>query len=293
MAPFTKSTLLHARFPFSFFLLPIFLLALIAAGDIDPFRAWLVFFTLHLFIYPAANGFNSYYDRDEESIGALKSPPKVTPDLLRFSLALDTLGIILALKVGALFASGCLIYGLAAKAYSWDKTRIKKHPWLGWLFTGMGQGFLTFILVAIAVTPQSWRNSVHPRILFPAFCTGLFLLAYYPLTQVYQHREDARRGDITLSLKLGVRGTFLLSAFLLTLSSAAFLFFFSRYSGDRIALLFLLMMLPAAVYFVNWMADAMKDPAECSFDRANRMSVLMAAGFNLFAFTTLCLRHRA
>jgi hypothetical protein len=78
----SKSTLLHVRLPFSWFLLPVYMMALTFAPSIDLKNAALVFVMLHIFLYTASNGFNSYYDRDKESIGGLRNPPPVTSDLL-------------------------------------------------------------------------------------------------------------------------------------------------------------------------------------------------------------------
>jgi 4-hydroxybenzoate polyprenyltransferase len=283
----TRSTLSHLRFPFSFFLLPVYLLALSSAVNIDLSNAFFIFIALHLFLYPAANGFNSYYDRDTQSIGALKHPPAVTPDLLWFSLALNVGGILVALKVSSLFAAGCLVYSLAAMAYSWDKIRIKRYPWTGWLFTGLGQGFLTFLLIAVSAVEAPLKPcSIVPFIL-PAACTGLFLLGYYPLTQVYQHEEDRLRGDETLSLRLDVRATFLLSLSLMTLSALAFFYYFILDWGKGTAFFFVLTLLPAAVYFVRWFSAVAGNPALADFDHANRMSIIMAGGLNIFGLAML------
>ena len=54
-----------------------------------------------------------------------------------------------------------------------------------------------------------------------ALVSTLFLCGSYPLTQVYQHEEDARRGDRTLSLRLGIRGTFVFAAVGLLAGAAA------------------------------------------------------------------------
>ncbi len=106
----TISSILHIRLPFSYFLLPIYLMALLTADVFDPVKAWSVFFVLHFLLYPAANGFNSVYDRDEGSIGALKNPPPVTSDLLWFSLGLDAAALIVAAWIGWMFFAGCLVY---------------------------------------------------------------------------------------------------------------------------------------------------------------------------------------
>ena len=76
-----KSTLLHLRIPFSFFLLPVFLFAAAIVDVFDWGNFWMLFFILHFLVYPASNGYNSYFDKDEESIGGLKNPPKVSKEL--------------------------------------------------------------------------------------------------------------------------------------------------------------------------------------------------------------------
>ena len=40
----------------------------------DIANAALIFVILHILVYPASNGYNSYMDRDEGSIGGLKNP---------------------------------------------------------------------------------------------------------------------------------------------------------------------------------------------------------------------------
>ena len=78
---FDKNTVKHLRISFSFFLLPVFLFALSQAPEINWIKAVVAFCILHLLIFPSSNGYNSYQDRDETSIGGLKNPPKVTRNL--------------------------------------------------------------------------------------------------------------------------------------------------------------------------------------------------------------------
>jgi hypothetical protein len=61
--------------------MPVFLFALAISPNISGPRLLVVFAVLHLFLYPASNGFNSYFDKDEKSIGGLKNPPKVEKGL--------------------------------------------------------------------------------------------------------------------------------------------------------------------------------------------------------------------
>ena len=71
------NTIKLLRIPFSFFLMPLFLFALSQAETILPSKAIVSFFLIHFLIYPASNGYNSYIDRDEESIGGLEGALKI------------------------------------------------------------------------------------------------------------------------------------------------------------------------------------------------------------------------
>ena len=86
-----KSTLLHLRIPFSFFLMPFFCFAVSQVETVNWTEAIIAFLAIHLFLYPASNGYNSYYDKDEESIGGLEAPPPVDKQLLIASLVLRNL----------------------------------------------------------------------------------------------------------------------------------------------------------------------------------------------------------
>src|SRR5438105_2699566 len=92
---FDRDTLLHLRFPFSFFLLPIFCFAISQSASIHTMNAWIIFFALHFFIYPGSNSYNSYMDEDKGSIGGLKNPPPVTKKLYYVSMIFDFTGLML------------------------------------------------------------------------------------------------------------------------------------------------------------------------------------------------------
>ena len=71
----SASTIKLLRLPFSIFLSPLYFFALSQVPDIHWSKAIIVFFILHFLVYPASNGYNSYMDRDTESIGGLEKPP--------------------------------------------------------------------------------------------------------------------------------------------------------------------------------------------------------------------------
>ena len=93
------STIQLLRIKFSFFLMPIYWFALSQINEINIFKALLVFIILHFLVYPASNGYNSYMDKDEDSIGGIEKPLKPTKQLLHATVLLDATALILAIFV--------------------------------------------------------------------------------------------------------------------------------------------------------------------------------------------------
>ncbi|WP_436517894.1 UbiA family prenyltransferase [Ekhidna sp. To15] len=283
-----KSTLLHLRIPFSFFLLPVFLLAVSVSEDINRVNLLLAFFILHFLIYPASNGFNSYFDKDEGSIGGLKHPPKVSKELYYVSLCMDAIGLILAWLISVEFMLMIFIYGAISKAYSHPSIRLKKLPVIGWLAAGIFQGYFTFLLSYIAINGISLSESLIWSIQFPGILSTLLLLGSYPMTQIYQHEEDASRGDITISQKLGILGTFHFTAISFALSSTGFFFFFMNQFSLEIALVFGAAMSPVLVFFGWWYLQVRKDRAKANFTSTMRLNFISSLMLNAY-FTYLWL----
>lgn len=281
---FKKSNWLHLRIAFSVFLLPVFLFALALVEEVNWSRMILVFVTLHLFLYPSSNGYNSYYDKDEESIGGLKHPPKVDKGLLQLSFILLGISLLFGLLVNVAFSSMLLVYSLVSMAYSHPMIRIKKYPYASWLIAGFFQGCFTFILSYSGLTATGWGNFLNLSLILPASLTTLLLWSAYPLTQVYQHGEDGRRGDQTLSLKLGIQGTFVFASVWFMLSGAAFAWYFLKFTDQSWALWgFLAAMAPVALYFTVWFYFVRSDPNKyASFTWVMWMNRISALGLNVF-----------
>ncbi|MEM9324566.1 MAG: UbiA family prenyltransferase [Bacteroidota bacterium] len=279
-----KSTLLHLRIPFSIFLLHVFLFAVAVLGAPADWKLVLVFLTLHLLIYPASNGYNSYFDKDEGSIGGLKRPPAVSKELYWVALLFDFAGTVLAMLVSWRFAIMILIYGLISKAYSHPAVRLKKYPILGWVAAGVFQGYFTFMMVVVALSGMSFAQLADWNLQYPALLSTALLFGSYPMTQVYQHEEDSRRGDRTISILLGIEGTFLFTALFFTLSVAGFLHYFIEYStlDWQGAVVFQLFLIPVLVFFLRWFTQVRRDPTKADFQRTMRLNWLSSTALNLF-----------
>ncbi len=279
-----KSTFLHLRIPFSFFLLPIFLFAwAINPKDIMPIHFWMAFFLIHFFLYPASNAYNSYFDKDEKSIGGLKHPPKVSRELYIYAILFDIIAIIgaiilLSWDVAIMF----FIYGLASKAYSHPSIRLKKYPYISWFIAGFFQGYFTFLMTYMALHHFSIVQTFTPFIQLPAILSSLMLLGSYPMTQIYQHEEDAKRGDITLSLKLGILGTFHFTALAFGLATLGFMAYFMYYFSFQISLFYLFFLIPVLAFFSTWYFKVRKHQESADFEHTMRLNFLSGLMLNLF-----------
>lgn len=278
----TKSTFLHLRFPFSFYLLPVFLFGVAVAQPDDWSRLALVFFTLHFLLYPASNGYNSYFDQDEGSIGGLEHPPEATKNLYSWSLILDLSALLFGLLIDWKFSLMLLLYGLASKAYSHPSIRLKKRPFIGWLAVGIFQGYFIFLMTVYGVVAIPIESLMEWYWQCPALLSTLLLLGSYPMTQIYQHEEDQERGDITISLKLGVLGTFYFTGIFFSLSSLGFFFYFKETFSIQIGLLFIILLFPVTLYFVLWFLKVLKDENQADFRHTMRLNFVSALMLNLF-----------
>ncbi|MEY4930119.1 MAG: hypothetical protein RI909_843 [Bacteroidota bacterium] len=285
---FSRSAWLHLRIPFSFFLMPVYIFALGISPNFTESRLLWSFIIIHLFLYPASNGFNSYFDKDEKSIGGLKNPPPVNKGLYYLSLLFDGVAIVLGyIKIGLLFAVLLLIYGLVSKAYSHPSVRLKKFPIGGWLTVGLFQGFFTFLMCYIGINNFGIENVMNARILIPATLSSIILLGTYPMTQVYQHEEDAKRGDRTISLMLGIKGTFLLVLIIFTLAAAGYVWYFYSFYEWRFGIAFLISLSPVVIFFLVWFFLVLKNPAKANFSNTmwlNFLSALCLNGFFVWFF---------
>ncbi|MEI2749334.1 MAG: hypothetical protein V9E88_11310 [Ferruginibacter sp.] len=127
------STIQLLRIHFSVFLMPVYWFALSQLNSINNKDALLCFIILHLLVYPASNGYNSYMDRDTESIGGIKSPLQPTKQLFYVSLLMDITALLLSLLISVYFTVGLLLYILASRAYSYRGIRLKKYAIAGYL----------------------------------------------------------------------------------------------------------------------------------------------------------------
>lgn len=235
-------------------------------------------------VYPASNAFNSYFDKDEGPIGGIEKPLPVNIKLYYVANVIDLLAILFSLLFcNITFALAMAIYILISKAYSHPIVRLKKYPFLSWLIVGLFQGAVVYLAVNQLINSDS-TELFDQKSLLPAFLASCNLWAFYPITQIYQHEEDANRGDITMSLKLGIRGTFAFTACFFLLSTIGFFFYFKEPEVlfSKTFLMYLLFMGPALIFYNYWVFSTWYNPSKANFKNTMLMNLLGSVCLNLF-----------
>jgi 1,4-dihydroxy-2-naphthoate octaprenyltransferase len=275
-----KSTIKLLRFPFSIFLLPVSLFSFFHIQPAIDYQLFLVLAIWHILVFPSSNGYNSYHDQDEGPIGGLASPPKPTKLLLNLSNTMDAIAILLSFLVNTYFAFFVVVYIIASRLYSNRNIRFKKFPIIGFLVVFIFQGAWIFCANIFALS--SVHLFLNQFVIFSAIASSFFVATIYPLTQIYQHEADHKDGVKTLSILLGIKGTFMFSMFMFSL--ATFFIYLSFNTNDTLNnfWLFNIVMLPATVYFLFWMQKSFKNSAHVNFKNTMIMLVLSSLLNNLF-----------
>jgi 1,4-dihydroxy-2-naphthoate octaprenyltransferase len=262
--------------------MPVFLFALSQAGNINWQNSIIAFFILHLLIYPSSNGYNSYQDKDEGSIGGLKHPPQVSENLFYATILLDAIGIILALLVNIWFAIFVLVYVMISRAYSYRNLRLKKYAVTGFLTVFLFQGAFTYLMASSAFSDFSIENYFALNNLICMSVASLFIGSVYPLTQIYQHEADKKDGVTTISYKLGYVGTFFFSATMFTIATILLLYYFTLRQQQFAFILFNVFMLPVVIRLGIWFVKVRKDRSHANFENTMSMNLMASTCMNSY-----------
>lgn len=272
-----KSTIQLLRFHFSLFLLPVYLFALSQVPHINSWHAIFIFFLLHFVVYPSSNGYNSYMDRDEGSIGGIKNPLQPTKQLFWTSVVMDILAVALSFVISVWLVAGVVAYILASRAYSYRRIRLKKYPVIGYLTVIIFQGGLTFFLVYHGSSTEKTLSVP----LLGLIVSSLLIGGFYPLTQIYQHEADKRDKVITLSYMLGYRGTFIFTAIIYLMAMCTLFYYFSSRSEENKFFVIATAMLPILVYFFNWAIQVWKNTGAADYKHTMRMNIIASSCTNI------------
>jgi 1,4-dihydroxy-2-naphthoate polyprenyltransferase len=282
-----KSTIQLLRFPFSIFLMPVFWFAVSMQKQVEWQPTLILFFIIHLLVYPSSNGYNSLQDQDTGSIGGIENPPKPDVELREITRIMDVFAIIfLMIFLGGIYALILLTYIIFSRLYSYRGIRLKKYPIIGYLTVVLNQGGLIFVLVSM-VSGGILFNAISPLLIISAI---LLIGGFYPITQIYQHEQDAADGVTTISMLLGKKGTFIFCGILYAIAFSLL----GRYlqSIQSINLFFVLQIffLPVIVYFLSWAIKVWKDERNADFKRTMQMNWIAAICTNLAFLSILIIK---
>lgn len=279
-----KSTIQLLRFHFSFFLMPVYWFALSQTNNINSNDAILIFVILHLLVYPSSNGYNSYMDRDTESVGGIKNPLQPTSQLFYVSIFLDLLAITASFIISIYFVLAVIGYILASRAYSYRGIRLKKYPFIGYLTVIIFQGAVTFFMVTHGSSNEKTLDVPWINMLIASLLIG----GFYPLTQIYQHKQDKKDGVTTLSMVLGYKGSFIFTAIIYAAAMGLLAYQLINLSQQAAFFITQLFFAPVLIYFFWWFYKVSCNQQAANFVNTMRMNVLASVCTNA-AFITLFL----
>jgi 1,4-dihydroxy-2-naphthoate octaprenyltransferase len=105
--------------------------------------------------------------------------------------------------------------------------------------------------------------------------------ALYPLTQVYQHEQDKSDGVLTLSMLLGIRGSFIFTGILFLIGSSLLFHLLFSLGMPELFLRFMVCNLPVLAFFLGWAVKVWKEPSKASYRFAMRMNMLSSVFMNI------------
>ena len=195
---------------------------------------------------------------------------------------MDLIALIFAFIVSIRLGIGFLCYILFSRLYSWRKIRLKQYPIIGYLTVILNQGALIFYLVF-----EACSNALSPTVPIDLLIAASLLIGgFYPITQIYQHKQDQEDGVKTISILLGKNGTFLFCMTLYILAFGILFWHFNQQGTLKYFYLLQLFFLPVVTYFLYWFYKVWKNPVEAGFKQTMFMNWLASSCTNA-AFITL------
>jgi 1,4-dihydroxy-2-naphthoate octaprenyltransferase len=275
----------QSHFVLSLIFLPVFLFAISQTQDINWLHTTLFFVVMFILVQPSIRMQITYANMQLSKCDIAET--EQAKKLFKISTAMDGLAVvfstlIFSLEVGA----GVLTYLLLSKLHNSNPIRLKKYAIISWLLTMAMQGVLLFALTQYACGKIMLITNV-----FALQATTFFVGFIFPLLQMYTHQQDANRGDLTISLRLGLKGTFTLSlvAFLVAVLFMGLHFYnikklFHFY-------LFLLFLSPVAAYFFWWRKNTKIQPLAANHTFTKLFIIITTICMGLFSLVLIYLNH--
>lgn len=267
--------------------MPVFWFALSFVEDINWGRAIFVFLILHLLVYPSSNGYNSYMDRDEGSIGGIEKPPMPTMELFWVTLVMDIVAIAVSIFVSPIFALCIGLYIIFSRLYSYRPVRLKKYPIIGYITVIFNQGSLIFFAVY-----HGCNATLDIHVTWVGLITAAFLIGgFYPITQVYQHKSDAEDNVTTISMLLGIRGTFVFCAVMYTIALVLLSLKYTNQNTGYYLIVLILFFLPVVLYFLNWFKKILQNENAADYQHTMTLNKLASTCTSLSFLSIILIKQ--
>ena len=267
--------------------MPVFFFALSFVNEISLANAIISFLIIHLLLYPSSNGYNSYMDRDTESIGGLEKPMQPTKELFYTTVVMDITAIACSFFISLQFALAMVVYILCSRMYSYRGVRLKRFPVIGYLIVILNQGALIF---AIVFSAAEMNKSYH--LPYIGLAAASFLIGgFYPITQVYQHKADKADNVETISMLLGKKGTFIFCGIMYAIAFLLLFFYYRETNNIQSFFILQIFFAPVIIYFIKWLIDVWKNEMLADFKNTMRMNIIAATCTNLAFITLIILKQ--
>ncbi len=198
-----RSFVVHFRLHYQIFILSGgYLFGALFTDEFNADLFWLQFLNVSVLLFGTATVYNSWHDKDEGPIGGLKNPPSMQPWMRKVALWMQFGGLLLAHYAGIEFTYLYLASMIFFWLYSTKRARWKGHPIKSLVAIGISTGTNSFWMGYFAAGGETFS----PGIITAGIGTALVFLSLYPVSQIYQMRSDANRGDRTFAIEFGIKG---------------------------------------------------------------------------------------
>ncbi len=213
-----KRIFIHIRWPVQSYVLLGFLFGSLTVKN--PLTAEVVWGLVAWFLICAGlTVFNSYYDKDEDPVGGMAKPPKVTATLLYASLVMQVAGLAIAVVLGGVFLYLAIAVVILYILYSHRLFRFKSNGYAAVSINAV-LGSLT-VLAAASLGHPTVAHASTLALVFAAVSAALFKASVYMMMQVHQIREDELRGDVSIAVMFGRTKTLRAALLFIVLASIA------------------------------------------------------------------------
>ena len=277
--------LLQTSFLLSFIYLPLFLFAISQTHDLNMLHTGLFFIILQVLIHPSNQ--LQIANANLELSGSKIELTKQAKNLITSSISMNGLAVVLSMLIISLEVGvGVTGYLLLSKLHNNNPIRLRKYAIISLLLTMTMQGVLLFALTQYATGKLMLITNI-----FAIQACAFFVGFVYPLTQMHTHVEDLKRGDLTIGIRLGLQGTFILSLvmFLIAISFMGLHFYNTKHGFHFYVFLFFLS--PVAAYFFWWRKNTRIQPLVANYIFTRLFVVITTICMSLFSLVLIYLNH--